>query len=116
VNIEIIELVLTLESLRPIGIGSAQRAIAAPEIPTMIEQGLPNYLVEGWFALVGPKGLPTAETSRLQVGLVEAFNTPELKELMAKQGNAINISSTESAGTFFKSELAKYARLVKKLG
>ena len=103
-------------ALRAIGTGTAQRLSAAPEIPTMTEQGMPGYLVEGWFALIGPKGLPAAEIAKLRQGLIEAFNTPEVKEAMAKQGNTINISSSEAAAPFFKSELAKYARLVKNAG
>jgi tripartite-type tricarboxylate transporter receptor subunit TctC len=43
-------------TLRAIGVGTAKRLAAAPEIPTMIEQGLPGYLVEGWFAVIGRPG------------------------------------------------------------
>jgi len=47
---------------------------------------------------------------------VAAFSTAEVKEAMAKQGNTINISTPEFAGKHFKSELVKYAALVKKAG
>jgi tripartite-type tricarboxylate transporter receptor subunit TctC len=103
-------------ALRAIGVGSAQRVAAAPEIPTMVEQGMPGYLVEGWFALIGPKGLAQADVKRLHDAAVEAFATPEVKEAMAKQGNTINVSTPEYAAQFFRSETAKYAKLVKKAG
>jgi tripartite-type tricarboxylate transporter receptor subunit TctC len=103
-------------TLRAIGTSTAKRLAAAPEIPTFVEQGLPNYLVEGWFAVVGPKGMAPAEVHRIHEGFVAAFNSPEVKETMAKQGNTITISSPEQAQTFFKSELVKYAALVKKAG
>ena len=103
-------------ALRAIGVGSAARVSAAPEIPTLVEQGMSNYLVEGWFAVIGPKGLPAAEVKRLHDVVVSAFAAPEVREAMARQGNVINISTPEFAGEFFRSEMAKYARLVKKAG
>lgn len=103
-------------ALRAIGVGAAQRIAAAPEIPTLVEQGMPGYLVEGWFGFIGPKGLAAADVKRLHDALSTAFATPEVREAMARQGNAINISSTEHAGQFFRSEMAKYAKLVKKAG
>ncbi len=103
-------------ALRAIGVGSAARVSAAPEIPTLVEQGMPNYLVEGWFAVIAPKGLPAAEVKRLHDVVVSAFAAPEVRVAMAKQGNSINVSTPEFAGEFFRSEMAKYARLVKKAG
>jgi len=103
-------------ALRAIGTGTAQRLAAAPEIPTMAEQGLPNYLVEGWFAVIGPAKLPPADVKRIHDAFVTAFATPEVRETMAKQGNTINVSTPEYAAKFFPGELAKYAKLVKKSG
>ena len=103
-------------ALRAIGIGTAQRVAAAPEIPTMAEQGMPGYLVEAWFAVIGPKGLPPAEVKRLNAAVVATFADPGVKEAMVKQGNIINISTPEFAQSYFKSEMAKYAKLVKKAG
>lgn len=103
-------------TLRAIGTSSAQRLAAAPDIPTFAEQGLPRYIVEGWFAVVGPKHLPAADVKRIHAAFVSAFNTPEVKESMAKQGNTISMTSPEAAAAFFRSELAKYAALVKKAG
>jgi tripartite-type tricarboxylate transporter receptor subunit TctC len=103
-------------ALRAIGVGTATRLAAAPEIPTMVEQGMPGYLVEGWFAMIGPAKLPAAEVNRINAAVAAAFATPEVTEIMAKQGNTINVSTPEYAAQFFPSELAKYAKLVKKAG
>ena len=93
-----------------------QRLAAAPDIPTMVEQGMPGYLVEGWFGFIGPKGLPAADVKRLHDAVTAAFAAPEVREAMGKQGNTISISTTEYAQQFFRSEMAKYAKLVKKAG
>ena len=103
-------------ALRAIGVGGAARTAAAPDIPTIAEQGFPQYNMEGWFAVVAPKGLPPEQVRRLHAAFTAAFATPEVQEAMAKQGNTIRLSSPETAAQFFKTELDKYARLVKKSG
>jgi len=103
-------------ALKPIGMTTAQRVAAAPDVPTFVEQGLPGYVMDAWFAVIGPKGLPAAEVKRVHDGVVAAFNDPAVKETMAKQGNTIAISTPEQAAAAFKRELAKYAALVKKAG
>ena len=103
-------------ALRAIGVGSRKRIPAAPEIPTIAEQGLANYEAEGWFAVIGPAKLPASEVKRIHSAVVTAFADPELKANMDKQGNVINPTSPEEALRFFRSEIAKYAKLVKKAG
>jgi tripartite-type tricarboxylate transporter receptor subunit TctC len=103
-------------ALKPIGVLAAQRTPAAQEIPTFAEQGLTNFAVEAWFAVIGPKGMPPAAVKKAHEAVVAAFNDPTVKEAMAKQGNSIHISSPEEAQSAFRSELAKYAALVKKVG
>jgi tripartite-type tricarboxylate transporter receptor subunit TctC len=103
-------------ALRAIGMLTAQRTPAAPEIPTFAEQGLPNFVVEAWFAVIGPKGMSAANVKKAHDAVVTAFADPAVKEAMAKQGNTINISTPEQAQTAFRRELAKYAALTKKVG
>jgi tripartite-type tricarboxylate transporter receptor subunit TctC len=103
-------------ALKAIGIGTALRSPAAPEIPTFVEQGLPGYVVEAWFAVIGPKGMAAGDVKRVHEAVVAAFADPAVKETMARQGNTISIGSAEQAQATFRSELAKYARLVKKAG
>ncbi|RYY64592.1 MAG: tripartite tricarboxylate transporter substrate binding protein [Comamonadaceae bacterium] len=103
-------------ALRPIGNLSPQRTAAAPDIPTFAEQGLKDFSVEAWFAVIGPKGMSPAVVKKAHDAVVAAFNDPAVKDAMAKQGNTINVSSPEQAQQAFRKELAKYAALVKKVG
>ena len=103
-------------ALRVLGVGAAKRLAAAPEIPTMVEQGMPNYIVEGWFAVIGPAKLPEADVKRINAAVATAFASPDVKDAMAKQGNSISVSTPEYAGLFIRSEMAKYAAIVKKIG
>lgn len=103
-------------ALRAIGVMSRERIAAAPDLPTLAEQGLPGAEAEGWFAIVGPARLPAAEVRRLHAAFSAAFNAPEVKEAMLRQGNQIRMSSPEEAGRFMRSEGARFGRLVKKIG
>ena len=103
-------------ALKAIGMLSPQRTPAAPEIPTFAEQGLKDFAVEAWFAVIGPKGMSPALVKKTHEAVVAAFNDPAVKETMAKQGNSIHISTVEQAQAAFRSEMAKYAATVKKIG
>ncbi|CAN7672822.1 tripartite tricarboxylate transporter substrate binding protein [Pseudorhodoferax sp. LjRoot39] len=100
--------------VKAIGLCGAQRSPAAPEIPTIAEQGLPDYEVEGWFAVVGPARLPAAEVKRVHDAFARGFASPEVVEAMARQGNVIRPTSPEEAARFFRSEAARYAALARK--
>jgi tripartite-type tricarboxylate transporter receptor subunit TctC len=103
-------------ALRAIGMCGDKRTQALPDVPTFVEQGLPGFVMEAWFAVIGPKGMAPATVKKTHEAVVAAFNDPAVREAMAKQGNSINISSTEQAQKAFITELAKYAALVKKAG
>ena len=103
-------------ALRAIGMCGDKRTAALPDVPTFVEQGLPAYVMEAWFAVVGPKGMTPAAVKKVHDAVVAAFNDAGVRETMAKQGNTINVSSTEQAQKGFRTELAKYAALVKKAG
>lgn len=103
-------------ALRAIGVMGKQRVASLPDVPTIAEQGFPEVDVAGWFAVIGPKGLPAAQVKRLHDAVVAAFNDPEVKAAMAKQDNFIDPTTPEAAAQFFKSEQERYARIVKKAG
>jgi tripartite-type tricarboxylate transporter receptor subunit TctC len=103
-------------ALRAIGVTGSQRTPAAPELPTLAEQGLTGMDVAGWFAVVGPARLPASEVKRIHDAFANAYATPAVREAMAKQGNDIHVSTSEEAARFFREETARYAVLVKKIG
>lgn len=101
-------------AVRAIGLCGAARSPAAPDIPTIAEQGLPGYAVEGWFAVIAPAKLPAADVQRVHDALVKAYASPDVVEAMARQGNIIKPTSPEEAAKFFRSEAARYAALARK--
>jgi tripartite-type tricarboxylate transporter receptor subunit TctC len=103
-------------ALRAIGMATDKRTPAAPDIPTFVEQGVKDYVVEAWFAVIGPKNMAAADVQRIHRAVVAAFDDATVREAMARQGNVINVQPQDKALPFFRSELAKYAQLVKKAG
>jgi tripartite-type tricarboxylate transporter receptor subunit TctC len=101
-------------ALRAIGICGPARSPAAPDIPTIAEQGLPNYAVEGWFAVIGPPKMQAADIKRVHDAVVAAYTSAEVREAMDRQGNVIKPTSPEEAASYFRTEAARYAALVKK--
>jgi len=103
-------------ALKAVGMCGDKRSAAAPDIPTFVEQGLPTYVIDAWFGVLGPKGMSAATVKKVNDALVQAFNDPAVKETMAKQGNTIAISTPEHAQRAFRSEMERFAALVKKVG
>lgn len=116
VALPVVQAHLKSGALRAIGLCGKTRSPAAPDIPTIAEQGLPNYEIEGWFAVIGPARLPPGQVKRIHAAFVAAYDTPETKAAMVKQGNIIHPSTPEAAALYFRSEMARYAALAKKAG
>jgi tripartite-type tricarboxylate transporter receptor subunit TctC len=103
-------------ALRALGACGDHRMPLLPELPTLAEQGLSNYECSGWFAAVAPANLPEADVQRMYQALKEAFNAPEVQKRMQAQGNTIFAMDPAKTAAFFKSEMAKYAQIVKASG
>jgi tripartite-type tricarboxylate transporter receptor subunit TctC len=103
-------------ALKAVGVSTAQRVAAAPQVATFVEQGLPGYVMEAWFGVLGPRGMAPADVKRVHDAVVAAFDDAAVKEAMARQGNTVAISTPAEAAAAFRRELAKYAQLTKKVG
>lgn len=100
-------------ALRALGLTTASRVPSLPGVPTIAEQGLPGYELDGWIAPVGPAGLPKAELQRLYAAFKAAMEMPEARDALIAQGYEIKLTPPESAAAFFRSEVARMAQVVK---
>jgi len=103
-------------TLRAIGVCGDARSPAAPEIPTIAEQGLPGYNVEGWFAVIGPANMKPADVKRVHDAFATAFTSPEVVDAMKKQATVVKPGTPEAAASYFRSEADRYAELVRHAG
>jgi tripartite-type tricarboxylate transporter receptor subunit TctC len=102
--------------LRAIAISSAKRVAAAPDMPTVAEQGLPGFETGSYQGVVGPLGIPRETVTKLNAELIKVLNTAEMKERFAKQGTEVRTDTPESLGKWMGTEQAKWAKVVKDSG
>ncbi|MDA8456992.1 tripartite tricarboxylate transporter substrate binding protein [Acidovorax sp. GBBC 3334] len=100
-------------ALRALGVTTAARVPTLPGVPTIAEQGLPGFELDGWIAPVGPAGLPRAELARLYAGFKAAMEMPEARDALIAQGYEIKLTPPEAAAAFFRTEAARMAQVVK---
>ena len=103
--------------LKAIGVTSAERSRVLPDVPTLAEQGLAGYDSSVFFGVVAPAGTPEPVIARLNEAFRAALADPKVKELLDSQGLEAPASQTpEALGEFMKSEVAKWAEVVKASG
>jgi tripartite-type tricarboxylate transporter receptor subunit TctC len=100
--------------LRGIGVTALRRASALPEVPTLDELGLKGFELTQWQAVVAPAGTPKPVVDQLYREVVKALKLPDVVERLATQGGNELVGNTpEEFAQVIKSDLAKYAKLIK---
>ncbi|MCE7529205.1 tripartite tricarboxylate transporter substrate binding protein [Polynucleobacter sp. IMCC 29146] len=102
--------------IRAIGITSLRRSAAAPDIPTIAEQGLPGFEAVSWFSLVGPAGLPVAIQTRLSRLTKEVLMQPVVQSKLRASGLEPAPNSPTELARFIDQEREKWTGIVKKSG
>jgi tripartite-type tricarboxylate transporter receptor subunit TctC len=99
--------------LRALAVTGAQRAAAAPEIPTVVEAGLAGFEAATWFALVAPAGTPRDIRARLNAEVKRALAQADVKQRYADLGMTAEDSTPDSLDGYIKSEIAKWTKVIK---
>jgi tripartite-type tricarboxylate transporter receptor subunit TctC len=103
--------------VRALGVGSAQRAPSAPDIPTMAEAlAAPGYEAHTWYGFVAPAGTPREAAARLRADILKAMGTPEVQARAAQLGAEIVTGTPEDFARLMRGEHDKWTRLVKAIG
>ena len=102
--------------LRGLAVTSAERAASAPDLPTVAESGMPGFVTGSYQGLLAAAGTPREVVAKLNAELSRALSTPEIKDMLAKQGTEVRAGAPEALGTFIASEKARWATVVKEAG
>src|SRR5262245_58041491 len=102
--------------LRVLGIGAYERHRLAPEVPTIIEQGLPGYVIGTWYGVFATAGSPAETLARLSAEVRKAIADPKARETIAAQGAQPLSNSPAEFRTIFLDEYARWGALVKEAG
>ena len=102
--------------LRGLAVLAEKRAAFAPDLPTAIEQGVPDLVASGWGGLFGPAGLPDPIRDMLFVALKEAVEEPVIRAQMSDQGQDPMVLPPAEFRRFVERDIAKWTEVVKTAG
>jgi tripartite-type tricarboxylate transporter receptor subunit TctC len=102
--------------IRALAVTTAKRFSQMPSLPTMIDEGYPDFDLSAWYGLLAPRGTPPQIVDLLNANLAKILAMPDVKELLAKQGLEAAASSPEALGSELKSDIAKFGKLLRDAG
>jgi tripartite-type tricarboxylate transporter receptor subunit TctC len=102
--------------IRGIAVTTIRRSTALPELPTIAESGLPGYEADNWYGIVTTAGTQRPIINYLNTEIVRALQSPDVKELLFKQGLEVRTSTPAEFGAYIKSEFDKWKKVIKDAG
>jgi tripartite-type tricarboxylate transporter receptor subunit TctC len=99
-------------TLRPLGVTSPQRLISAPDVPTIAEQGYPEYDFTTFYGLAAPKGTPPEIVDRLNKEINRIFQMPEIREQIEKTGAILGGGTQQEFGDFLTANFVKFNKIM----
>lgn len=99
--------------LKALGVTSAARIDALPDVPTLVESGFPGFVVSSWIGLLAPTGTPQAILDRWQAESARVLQSPELLARFATQGISVVASGPAEFDVFLRGESEKWGALIR---
>ena len=102
--------------LRALAVTSRVRNPALPDVPTMIEAGIPDFEVVGFYGVLAPAGTPKPALDKLSAAFKAALDAPEIRSRMVQQGADPAFLASDDFGRFLAAEMPRWAKAVKDSG
>jgi tripartite-type tricarboxylate transporter receptor subunit TctC len=102
--------------LKALAVTTAKRSSLMPELPTLSETGLPGFDIYTWWGFMAPAGTPKEIVAKWNAEVTRILNSPEMKAFFAQQGAEPASDSPEQFAALIRSEISKYAKIVKQSG
>jgi len=99
--------------LKVLGVSSPARVPSLPDVPTLSEAGVPNYVFEGWSGVFAPAGSPGPIVTRLNAEIVRIANVPDVREKLVVGGAVLKTSTPEQFAATVRNDIDKYRPIVK---
>jgi tripartite-type tricarboxylate transporter receptor subunit TctC len=97
----------------PLAVTSLRRSPALAEVPTMMEAGVPDYEISGWFGILAPSNTPAPIAERLREEVAKAVAAPDVVAQLDSQGMASLATAPEEWAAYLKAELARYTKIIR---
>ena len=102
--------------LRALAITGVRRSVLLPEVPTIAEQGYAGFEVNGWYGMLAPAGTPREAVALMNAEIVKALKLPDVQERLTQDGAIAVGNTSEEFGAYIKTEIAKWAPVIKASG
>ena len=99
--------------LKALAVTSAKRSLTAPDVPTVMESGVPEFVVDSWYGALAPAKTPPAIVARLNAAFLKVLQMPEIKEKLFAQGAEAAPSTPAEFDRVIKDELAKWDYVIR---
>ena len=99
--------------LKALGVTTARRISAAPDVPTVAESGVPGYDTMGWFGVVAPAATPTEIVGRWNAEIVAVLKDADIRERLNATGAEPSPSTSAEFDAFIKAETLKWAKVIR---
>lgn len=115
-NFPVVQSAISAGRVKPLAVTSAKRIPSLPDVPTIVEQGIPGFDYQGWILLIGPSKLPAAIAARLNTEVEAIMKMPDVRQRLNELGLVpMDMPKSELAG-FLASESNKWKEVVKVSG
>jgi tripartite-type tricarboxylate transporter receptor subunit TctC len=102
--------------VRPLAVTSPKRSSALPDVPTVMEQGVADFEIAGWFGILAPPDTPPAIAKRLRDEVAKAVALPEVVAKLESEGMQPLATQPEEWRAYVKSELERYTKIIRDAG
>ena len=102
--------------LRALAVTSPKRMAQLPDVPTVSEQGWPNFEAQAWWGMLGPANLPAHIVNRMNAEMAKALKIPAVQERLTEMGVQVMASSPEDFGKFIGNEVNRWGKVVRENG
>ena len=99
--------------LRALAVTSPKRMPQLPDVPTLAEQGLPNFDSQAWWGMLGPAGIPADIVARMNAEMAKVLKLPAVQERLTQMGVQVTASSPDEFGKFVRGEVDRWSRVVR---
>jgi len=102
--------------LKALAVTGEQRSAGLPDVPTVQESGVPDFVVNGWYGILAPAGTPPAIVDKLSQAIAESLREPAVHEQLTDYGYELIGSTPQAFGELIDSELTRWGKTVKDSG
>jgi len=102
--------------VKPLAVTTLKRAALLPNVPTLVEAGVPDFEITSWFGLLAPAGTPAPIVAQLNAEMVKVLARDDVKSTLGAQGLNVSSSTPEQFAAHIKSEIARFTKIARTAG